>query len=88
MRDLENRIRKAFCLTPAESNFLIVVQAYYEALSNTEDHESAYDAALTAYCSHNNASPADIATRTMVGVLIAEAGVQGGQPKRNVRMTG
>ena len=77
MRDLENRIRKVFSLTPAESNFLIVVQAYYESLSDREDHESAYDAARAAYCLHNNASPADIATRTMVGVLIAEADVLG-----------
>ena len=88
MRDLENRIRKAFSLTPIESNFLIVVQAYYESLSDREDHESAYDAALAAYCVHNDASPADIATRTMVGVLIAEAGVQSGQRKNDVRKTG
>ena len=88
MRDLEYRIRKAFGLTPAGSNFLIVVQAYYASLSHREDHESAYDAALAAYCMSNNASPADVATRTMVGVLIAEAGVQGGQRQRRVRMTG
>tara|TARA_B100000809_G_C14920796_1_gene453278 strand:- start:113 stop:229 length:117 start_codon:yes stop_codon:yes gene_type:complete len=36
----------------------------------------------------NDASPAEISTRTMVGVMIAEAGVQGGQRKRNFRMTG
>jgi len=77
-RDLENRIRKAFGLTPAARKFLIVVQAYYAALSNWEDHESAYGAALAAYCRSNDASPADVATRTMVGVMIAEAGVQGG----------
>ncbi len=88
MRDLETRIRKAFGLTPAGSNFLIVVQAYYDSLSNREDHESAYDAALAAYCMNNNASPGDVATRTMVGVLIAEAGVQGGQRQRDVRRTG
>jgi len=75
-------------LTPAVSNFLIVVQAYYDALSNWEDHEIAYDAALAAYCMSNDASPAEISTRTMVGVMIAEAGVQGGQCKRNFRMTG
>ena len=75
--DLENRLRNAFNVTTIESNFLIVVQAYYDPLSNRENHASAYDAALDAYCLHNNASPADIATRTMVGVLIAEAGVQG-----------
>ncbi len=88
MRDLENRIRKAFGLPPAASNFLIVVQAYYESLSSREDHERAYDAALAAYCMSNNASPADSATRTMVGVLIAEAGVQGHQRRKDVRMTG
>jgi hypothetical protein len=76
MRDLENRVRRAFGVRQAESNFLIVVQAYCDTLSDHENHESAYDAALAAYCQHNNASPADIATRTMVGVLIAEAGVE------------
>jgi len=75
MRDLESKIRKAFGLTPPGSNFCIVVQAYYDFLANREDHESAFDAALTAYCRSNNASPGDTATRTMVGVLIAEAGV-------------
>ena len=75
-------------MTPAVSNFLIVVQAYYDALSDWEDHEIAYGAALAAYCMSNHASPADIATRTMVGVMIAEAGVQGGQRKRHFRMTG
>jgi hypothetical protein len=88
MRDLETRIRKAFGLTPAASNFLIVVQAYYDSLSDIEDHDSAYEAALAAYCRSNGASPADNATRTMVGVLIAEAGVQGGRRLRNNRMTG
>ncbi len=83
MRDLENRIRKAFGLTPAGSNFLIVVQAYCYSLSNREDHESAYDAALAAYCMNNDASPGDVATRTMVGVLIAEAGVRGGRRQRS-----
>lgn len=79
MRDLEKRVRKAFGLSAAGSNFHIVVRAYYDALSHRGDHESAYDAALVAYCKSNNASIADKATRTMVGVLIAEAGVQGGQ---------
>ena len=85
MKDLENRIRKAFGLRPAGSNFLIVVRAYYKSLSNQADHESAYDAALAAYCRNNNASPADMATRTMVGVLIAEAGVQGSQTRSYCR---
>jgi hypothetical protein len=76
MKDLEYRIRKAFGLNPEGSNFLIVVQAYCGALSDMGDHESAYDAALAAYCQNNDASPTDVATRTMVGVLIAEAGVQ------------
>jgi len=44
-------------LTPAVSNFLIVVQAYYDALSNSEDHEIAYDAALAAYCMSNDDRP-------------------------------
>jgi len=79
MRDLEKTIRKAFGLTSAGSNFLIVVQAYYDALSDWEDHEIAYDAALAAYCISNDASPADIATRTMFSVMIADAGVQGGR---------
>ena len=57
-----------------------VVQAYYDTLSNQGNHQSAYDAALFAYCKSNNASPADIATRTMVGVLISEAGM-GGRPR-------
>jgi len=83
MRDLEKRIRKAFGLTPAGSNFLIVAQAYYDALSDWEDNEIAYDAALAAYCMSNDTSPADIATRTMFGVMIAEVGVQGGERKRN-----
>lgn len=76
MKNLEIRIRKAFDLTPAESNFLIVVHAYYNALSDRMDHERAFDAALAAYCVSNDASPADIATRNMVGVLIAEAGMR------------
>lgn len=76
MRDLETRIRKAFGLTPAGSNFHIVVQAYYDALASREDLTIAYDAALAAYCMNNDASPADNATRTMVGVLIADAGIQ------------
>ena len=76
LKNLETRIRKAFDLTPAESNFLIVVHAYYNALSDHLDHDRAYDAALAAYCMSNGASPADIATRTMVGVLIAEAGMR------------
>ena len=76
MRVLEHKIRKAFGLRPEGSNFLLVVQTYYEVLANQGDHQSAYDAALAAYCKSNNASPADTATRTMVGVLIAEAGVQ------------
>lgn len=88
MRDLEKKIRKAFGLTPAGSNFLIVVQAYYDALSDWEDHEIAYDAALAAYCISTDVSPADIATRTMFSVMIADAGVQGGERKRNFRMTG
>jgi hypothetical protein len=79
MRVLEHRIRKAFGLGPEGSNFAIVVQAYYDALAEMGDHQSAYDAALIAYCTSNNASPADNATRTMVGVLIAEAGVQADQ---------
>ena len=78
MRVLEHKIRKAFGLDPEGSNFLIVVQTYYDALAEKGDHQSAYDAALAAYCQSNDASPADNATRTMVGVLIAEAGVQGG----------
>ena len=82
MKDLENRIRKAFGLHPAGSNFLIVVQAYCYSLSIREDHESAYDAALAAYCMNNNVSPGDVGIRTMVGVLIAEAGVQGGRRQR------
>jgi hypothetical protein len=76
MKNLEDRIRRAFGMNPAGSNFLIVVQAYYDSLSVRGDHESAYDAALAAYCESNDASPADDATRTMVGVLIAEAGVR------------
>ena len=79
MRVLEHRIRKAFGLGPEGSNYLIVVQAYYDTLAEVGDHQSAYDAALVAYCRSNNASPADNATRTMVGVLIAEAGVRGAQ---------
>ena len=75
MRDLESKIRKAFGLTPPGSNFRIVVQAYYVSLANREDHDRAFDAALAAYCRSNNASPGDTATRTMVGVLIAEGGV-------------
>lgn len=79
MKDLEYRVRKAFGLTPAASNYLIVVQAYYDSLATRQDHESAYNAALAAYCMSNDASPVDTATRTMVGVLIEEAGVRGGQ---------
>ena len=76
MRDLESRVRKAFGLDPAGSNFNIVVKAYYDSFSCAKDHDTAFDAALSAYCECNDASPADLATRTMVGVLIAEAGVQ------------
>lgn len=76
MKDLEYRVRKAFGLTPAASNYLIVVQAYYDSLASRRDHQSAYNAALAAYCMSNDASPADSATRTMVGVLIEEAGVR------------
>ena len=79
MRDLETKIRKAFGLTPAGSNFHIVVRAYYDALANRQDHINAYDAALAAYCLNNDASPVDNATRTMVGVLIADAGIQRGE---------
>ena len=59
-----------------------MVQAYYDALSDWEDHEMAYDAVFAAYCISTNASPADIATRTMFSVMIADAGVQGGERKR------
>jgi len=87
MKDLENRIRRAFGMPPAESNFLIVVQAYYNSRANREDHDSAFNAALAAYCLSNNASPADVSTRTMVGVLIAEAGVEDsrGMPRRRMQ---
>lgn len=88
MRSLEGRVRKAFGLNPAGSNFDVVIRAYYEAISRREDHEVAYDAALAAYCRNNNASRADVATRTMVGVLLAEGGMQRGNRQRSVRMTG
>jgi len=88
MKDLENRIRKAFGLPHAESNYLIVVQAYYNSRANREDHDSAFNAALAAYCLNNNASPADVSTRTMVGVLIAEAGVEDNRGTHRRRMRG